>query len=161
MSWDIYDSPIGPLTIIRGENGLLRGLHFPTLPIALPGSERDPEAVADVAEQLREYFAGERRAFDVELDLSGGTEFQQSVWNVLRTIPYGKTMSYGDVARAIGRFDRVRAVGSTVGRTPIPIIVPCHRVIGSDGSLTGYGGGLERKRHLLELESPSPQLSLV
>ena len=160
MSWDIYDSPVGPLTIIRGENGL-RGLHFPTMPIALPGSERDPAAVADVAAQLREYFAGERRSFDVELDLSSGTEFQQSVWRVLLEIPYGETVSYGDVARSIGRFDRVRAVGATVGRVPIPIIVPCHRVIGSDGSLTGYGGGLERKRTLLELESPSPQLSLV
>jgi methylated-DNA-[protein]-cysteine S-methyltransferase len=160
MSWDIYESPVGPLTVIRGDKGI-RGLHFPTMPVSLPGAERDPGAVADAVAQLREYFAGERRSFDLELDLSGGTDFQQSVWRVLLDIPYGKTLSYGDVARRIGRFDRVRAVGATVGRVPIPIIVPCHRVIGADGSLTGYGGGLERKRALLELESPSPQLSLV
>jgi methylated-DNA-[protein]-cysteine S-methyltransferase len=158
--WDTYDSPVGPLTIVRGERGL-SGLHFPTWMPELDPAGRDPEAVALVVEQLREYFAGERRAFDIDVDLSGGTEFQRSVWTALRSIPYGETISYGELSRRLGRMDRIRAVAATVGRTPVPIVVPCHRVIGADGSLTGYGGGLERKRALLELESPSPQLSLV
>jgi methylated-DNA-[protein]-cysteine S-methyltransferase len=158
--WDRYDSPIGPLTIVRGERGI-SGLHFPNRPAPVSPSDRDPAAVADVSAQLASYFAGERRTFAVEVDLSAGTEFQQSVWRALLQIPYGQTVSYGELARRIGRFDRVRAVAATVGRTPVPIVVPCHRVIGADGSLTGYGGGLDRKRTLLELEGAIAQLSLV
>ena len=114
-----------------------------------PGTARRSPTPID---QLQEYFAGRRQRFDLALRLEG-TPFQRRVWAALREIPYGQTRSYGDVAAAIGRLDRVRAVGAAVGRTPVPIIVPCHRVIGADGSLTGYGGGLQRKRALLDLES--------
>jgi methylated-DNA-[protein]-cysteine S-methyltransferase len=101
---------------------------------------------------MDEYFAGERRAFDLALDLHG-TEFQRAVWERLLAIPYGETTTYGALARSLGRPDRARAIGAAVGRTPIAIIVPCHRVIGSDGSLTGYGGGLQRKATPLDLEA--------
>ena len=109
------------------------------------------EKTAPYARQLEEYFAGRRRQFDLPLDLHG-TEFQKRCWQELLKIPYGETRSYADVARAIGNPSAVRAVGLANGQNPIAIIVPCHRVIGSDGSLTGYGGGLETKRKLLELE---------
>jgi methylated-DNA-[protein]-cysteine S-methyltransferase len=117
------------------------------------GGERDvePELLADATRQLEEYFAGTRRRFELALDLRG-SEFQRAVWDRLLAIPYGETISYGELADAVGRRERVRAVAATVGRTPIPIIVPCHRVIGADGSLTGYGGGLHRKQALLDLE---------
>jgi methylated-DNA-[protein]-cysteine S-methyltransferase len=148
-AWTIYQSPLGPLTLIRGSRGL-SAVRFPggTLP---DQARRRPQALEAATSQLDEYFAGERREFELELDLAG-TPFQLRVWEALRAIPYGTTISYGELARTIERPDRVRAVGSAVGRTPVPIIVPCHRVIGADGSLTGYGGGLDRKRALLELE---------
>lgn len=101
--------------------------------------------------QLEEYFAGKRRTFDLPLGPQG-TPFQQSVWNALRTIPYGETQSYGDIARAIGKPKAVRAVGAANGANPLPIVVPCHRVVGADGSLTGFGGGLPHKKRLLALE---------
>jgi methylated-DNA-[protein]-cysteine S-methyltransferase len=119
-----------------------------------------------VGAQLEEYFAGERRRFDVDLDLRG-TPLQLLVWERLREIPYGSTVSYGELAGRVDAtafpvglepWERVRAVAAEVGRTPTPIVVPCHRVIGADGSLTGYGGGLERKRALLDLERPQQAL---
>jgi methylated-DNA-[protein]-cysteine S-methyltransferase len=152
MSWTIHETPIGPLTLEHGEAGL-RGLSFPGESGPLAEAEHRPEAFADVARQLDEYFAGSRREFAVELDLRGGTPFQQAVWDALREIPFGETVSYTELAARIGRPDRLRPVAATVGRTPIPIIVPCHRVIGADGSLTGYGGGLHRKAALLDLEA--------
>jgi O-6-methylguanine DNA methyltransferase len=112
---------------------------------------QDRASLAPVIAQLAEYFAVERRSFDVALDLVG-TEFQLAVWHGLLRIPYGTTVSYSELAQAIGRPDVVRAVGAAVGQTPVPIVVPCHRVIGKNGSLTGYGGGLHRKAALLELE---------
>jgi methylated-DNA-[protein]-cysteine S-methyltransferase len=161
MSWTIYESPVGPLTLERGEAGL-SGLSFPG-EARVGERDRRTEDFTDVARQLDEYFAGERRTFDLELDLPSGTAFQRSVWDELRRIPFGETISYGELAARIGRPDRVRAVGATVGRTPIPIIIPCHRVIGADGSLTGYGGGLHRKAALLGLEArvTAGQLTLV
>ncbi len=147
--WTTYESPLGRLTLVGGDAGLSD--------LLFPGSEprdesgRDPLAFADVATQLDEYFAGRRRSCNLQLDLNG-TPFQLAVWEQLRAIPYGTTVTYGELARRIDRPDRVRAVGGAVGRTPVPIIVPCHRVIGADGSLTGYGGGLPRKRALLEHE---------
>src|SRR5205085_12570568 len=114
---------------------------------------RDDDAIADVAAQLHEYFRGERRAFDLAL-APRGTEFQQDVWHALQRIPYGETRAYADVAREIGRPAAVRAVGAANGANPIPIAIPCHRVVGSNGSLTGFGGGIETKRWLLALESP-------
>jgi methylated-DNA-[protein]-cysteine S-methyltransferase len=110
------------------------------------------EPFADVRRQLSEYFDGERDEFDVPLGMTG-TPFQRRVWQALQRIPYGETTTYGELARRLGRPSASRAVGLANGRNPIAVIVPCHRVIGSDGSLTGYGGGVERKRLLLELEA--------
>ncbi len=148
--WTIYESPIGPLTMIATDSGIRR-LEFPGRAGGLDERRRSDTALDDARDQLEQYFAGERTAFDLGLDLRG-TAFQRSVWAQLLRIPFGTTVSYSELAEAIGRRDRVRAVGAGVGRTPVPIIVPCHRVIGADGSLTGYGGGLERKAALLELE---------
>ena len=150
-TWTVHDTPVGQLTLIAGPAGLT-GLRFPGGPALPPAAHRPDARLAAAAEQLDEYFAGERDVFELDLDLRG-TEFQLGVWERLRRIPYGETVTYGSIARAIGRPERSRAVGAAVGRTPIPIVVPCHRVVGSDGSLTGYGGGLERKRALLDLEA--------
>ena len=150
------DTPIGELTLIA-RDGALAGLRFPGYDraggtISTEGTEPVLEAAAA---QLREYFAGERTAFDLPLALDG-TPFQQEVWRALADIPYGETVSYGEQAKRLGRPDAVRAVGAANGRNPIAIVLPCHRVIGADGSLTGFGGGLETKRRLLDLEqSPS------
>jgi methylated-DNA-[protein]-cysteine S-methyltransferase len=148
-----FDSPVGTITLVA-EGGALTGLYM-TDHRHWPGIEaeaaRDDAAFAPVRAQLEEYFAGERTVFDLELDLAG-TPFQRRVWRALQDIPYGETISYGELARRIGNPSAVRAVGLANGRNPVSIVVPCHRVIGSDGSLTGYGGGLPRKRYLLELE---------
>jgi methylated-DNA-[protein]-cysteine S-methyltransferase len=149
MTWTIYDSPLGPLKLI-GDPGRLAAIHFPGGP-SLSAADEDRAAFAEPIRQLDEYFAGERQTFDLDLELHG-TPFQMAVWEQLRTLGYGTTISYGELARRIGRMDRVRAVGGAVGRTPIPIVVPCHRVVGADGSLTGYGGGIARKEALLSLE---------
>jgi methylated-DNA-[protein]-cysteine S-methyltransferase len=148
--WDVVDTPIGPLTLVAGAAGL-RAIHFPDRAPELDPGERDPQRLAPAVAQLREYFAGERTTFDLQLDL-GGTALQQAVWERLRAIPCGATTTYTRLAREIGRPRAARAVGAAVGRTPVPIVVPCHRVLGADGSLTGYAGGLERKRALLDLE---------
>jgi len=153
--WSVFDSPLGPLTLVGCPEGLM-GLRFPDR-AAIPG-ERRPAAFAEATRQLAEYFAGSRTVFDLPLQLHG-SESEQRVWRELRSIAYGTTVSYSALARAVGRPDEVREVAATVGRTPLPIIVPCHRVVAVDGALTGYGGGLERKRALLDLEAP--QLSLV
>ena len=148
--WTTLDSPIGPLTLVDDGAGL-SGLYFPGRAPALAGEAQPSAGLQAAAVQLEEYFAGARRRFDVDLDLHGNP-FKQAVWSELLRIPYGTTVSYKELAARIGRPDRVRAVGGAVGATPVPIVVPCHRVVGSDGSLTGYGGGLERKRSLLDLE---------
>ena len=147
----IVKSPIGELTLVGSASALV-ALHLPEsddAPMDAP-SGKTP-LLTRVAEQLREYFAGERRAFDVEM-AAKGTPFQQLVWGALLDIPYGALCSYGDVARTIGRPAASRAVGAANGRNPIAIIVPCHRVIGSTGQLTGYGGGLPTKQWLLAHE---------
>ncbi len=155
--WDVYESPIGPLTLIAGEGGL-RGLWFPGKTPAPPEELRAP--LPAVTEQLDAYFAGELRAFEVDLDMRG-TALDREVWRRLLDIPYGRTESYGELAArvdpevfpaAVEPWERARIVGAANGRNPVSIIVPCHRVIGADGSLTGYGGGLHRKQALLELE---------
>ena len=151
----VIDSPIGPLTLIA-RDGRLTGVlmesmrHEPdaaTLGDAVP-IDSEP-VLAAAADQLDAYFRGELTSFDVPLKLDG-TPFQQTVWSELRDIPYGETLSYGELARRVGSV--ARAVGMANGANPLPIVVPCHRVIGSDGSLTGFGGGLAVKRALLELE---------
>jgi methylated-DNA-[protein]-cysteine S-methyltransferase len=147
------DSPIGELTL-ASDGEALTGLymteqrHRPALPDA---GARDDAVLAAARRQLAEYFAGERREFELPLR-PAGTEFQRSVWAALREIPYGETAGYGELARRLGRPSAARAVGLANGRNPLAIVVPCHRVIGAAGALTGYGGGLERKRYLLELE---------
>jgi methylated-DNA-[protein]-cysteine S-methyltransferase len=146
------DSPVGQLTL-AGKDGRLMHLRMvdQTYEPSHNGWESDDEAFPEAVEQLEAYFAGGRTDFELELDLVG-TQFQRRVWAALQTIPYGETRSYGEIARQIGAPGAFRAVGLANGHNPIGIIVPCHRVIGSNGSLTGYGGGLDRKRALLELE---------
>jgi len=154
MLYTTVSSPIGELLLL-GDGGALHGLYMQEAPRAMaldPRWRADRGAFADVGRQLAEYFAGDRTAFDVPLALAG-TPFQRAVWRGLRDIRYGETVSYGDLARRIDRPSAVRAVGLANGRNPISVIVPCHRVIGADGTLTGYGGGIERKRLLLELET--------
>ena len=146
------DSPVGPLTL-AGKDGRLRHLRMvdQTYEPSREGWTQDEDAFADAISQLDAYFAGELLDFDLELDLVG-SEFQRRVWAALLTIPYGETRSYGQIAAQIGSPNASRAVGFANGHNPIGIIVPCHRVIGANGSLTGYGGGLERKKSLLDME---------
>ncbi|HLQ56184.1 MAG TPA: methylated-DNA--[protein]-cysteine S-methyltransferase [Streptosporangiaceae bacterium] len=155
----VVASPIGPLTLVAA-GGTLTGVymdaqrHLPgTVARARPAGRDGPDAapLAAAARELAEYFAGERTEFDLPLAMAG-TDFQRRVWAALREIPYGETVSYGELARGIGKESASRAVGLANGKNPVAIIVPCHRVVGSDGSLTGYGGGLDRKRFLLALE---------
>ena len=147
------DSPIGPLTL-AGQGDVLTNLVLAAT--ARPPSDRsrwveDAAAFPDVVAQLAAYFAGKRTGFDVAL-APDGTSFQQRVWAALGAIPYGETRTYGEIARSIGQPRAARAVGLASARNPVPIIVPCHRVIGANGTLTGYAGGLEAKRVLLDLE---------
>jgi methylated-DNA-[protein]-cysteine S-methyltransferase len=154
MIYTTMDSPIGELLLL-GDGDTLHGLHMQAgrHPLRInPRWQRDDDAFADVRNQLEEYFAGERSTFDLKMHLEG-TAFQRTVWHALTEIPYGETISYGELARRIGRPDRARAVGTANGQNPIAVIVPCHRVIGANGKLVGYGGGLDNKRRLLELES--------
>ncbi|MBF6621307.1 MAG: methylated-DNA--[protein]-cysteine S-methyltransferase [Patulibacter sp.] len=147
-------SPIGRLLLV-GNDRVLRGLYMLDGPKPLavdPASTENAAAFSAVIAQLEQFFAGERTVFELEVELEG-TPFQQRVWNALREIPYGQTISYGELARRIDRPSAVRAVGLANGRNPVSVIVPCHRVIGANGTLTGYGGGVERKRLLLDLES--------
>ena len=146
------DSPIGPLAL-AGRGRVLTNLRMVDQTYEPNRNDWVPDdrAFPDAVEQLEAYFAGERNDFDLELSLAG-SEFQRRVWQALLTIPYGETRSYGQVAEQVGATGAARAVGLANGRNPIAIIVPCHRVIGESGSLTGYGGGLDRKRSLLELE---------
>ena len=145
---------IGPLYLVATERGLA-GVSFEKqkVPMAVSLSAKTPEVqlLKQTVQQLDEYFEGKRKAFDVPFDIDG-TPFQRSVWNQLSKIPYGKTFSYRDVAQRIRNPKAVRAVGSANGRNPLAVIVPCHRVIAADGTLGGYGGGLQRKSLLLKLE---------
>ena len=140
-------TPIGRLGLVASERGLSRIL-WP----GEPGAGGEGAMLAEAAEQLREYFAGKRKAFDVPLDLHG-TEFQRRAWLALAEIPYGETRSYGEQARRLGAPRAARAVGAANGANPLPIVLPCHRLVGADGSLTGFGGGLDVKRWLLQHES--------
>jgi methylated-DNA-[protein]-cysteine S-methyltransferase len=148
----IIDSPVGTLTL-AGVDERVRHLRMvdQTYEPDRSGWQPDPNAFPGAVDQLGEYFAGERTDFDLELDLVG-TAFQRRVWQALLTIPYGETRSYGQIAHQIGAPGASRAVGLANGHNPVGIIVPCHRVIGANGSLTGYGGGLDKKRALLGLE---------
>ncbi len=153
MWFDEIDSPVGRLVIAADDAGV-RHIRFERErhAIRVEGEwQRDAARLAFVRVQLEEYFAGARRTFDLPL-APVGSPFQLRVWEALREIPYGRTVSYSDVARKIADLESVRAVGAANGRNPLPIVVPCHRVIGADGSLVGFGGGLPRKRWLLAHE---------
>ncbi len=154
MLYTTVDSPIGELLLVGDGTSLHRlSMQHGRRPLRRdPSWTRDGAAFADVARQLEEYFTGARRAFDIPLTLNGNP-FEQRVWDELLTIPYGETASYGAIARRVGSPEAARAVGLANGRNPVAVIVPCHRVIGANGTLTGYGGGLDRKRLLLDLES--------
>jgi methylated-DNA-[protein]-cysteine S-methyltransferase len=157
----VIDSPIGELTLVA-TGDVLSGLYMEQhryRPAAETFGVPDAEPFTEVVKQLDEYFAGERTAFDVPLAFEG-TDFQRTVWQALSDIPYGQTVSYGQLARRLGRpASASRAVGLANGKNPISIIVPCHRVVGSTGDLTGYGGGIERKRFLLDFEGGALVLS--
>ena len=155
MNYTCLDTPIGPL-LIAGDEEAIRHIAFPK-----NGKARRPEpgwresargVVGEAVRQLREYFEGRRTEFDLPL-APEGTLFQRTVWRRLRDIPYGETISYGELARRAGNPKASRAVGAANGANPIPVVIPCHRVIGADGTLTGFGGGLPIKRKLLALES--------
>jgi methylated-DNA-[protein]-cysteine S-methyltransferase len=153
------DTPVGPLLLAASDRGLCAISFGSSLDNFLRRVERrgfrparSPEPVRQVVQQLREYFAGRRRRFDVTVDLAGQTPFQRQVLEAAARVPAGSVASYGDIARAIGRPTAPRAVGAALGQNPVPIVVPCHRIIGSDGGLHGYGGGLDVKEKLLRLE---------
>lgn len=149
-----YESPIGRMLLVGVDDGVLQELHLPgeTTTFAIPKEwQEDPRCLSDALLQLKQYFAGTRREFDLDL-APQGTPFQQRVWQELRAIPFGSTASYGAIAQRIGNPKACRAVGMANSRNPIPIIIPCHRVIGKDGSLTGFSGGLDVKEQLLDLE---------
>jgi len=155
-----WASPLGPMLLAASARGLAgawfaQGQRDTPDPATWPEAAEHPVLRA-AAQQLEAYFAGRRRTFDLPLDLGHGTAFQQAVWQALLAIACGQTQSYGALAREIGRPRAVRALGAAVGSNPNSIIVPCHRVLGADGSLTGYGGGLERKAALLQLEGVLP-----
>lgn len=156
METCIIKSPLGFTKIVGDEDGI-------TSIYILDSDEKTtdiiPEVLEDCAHQLREYFEGKRTQFDLQINLEG-SEFQKKVWNQLQTIPYGKTISYLQFSQQLGDVKAIRAVANANGKNPLWIVIPCHRVIGSDGSLTGYAGGLHRKQWLLEHENPYKQQSL-
>jgi methylated-DNA-[protein]-cysteine S-methyltransferase len=147
-------SPVGPLALTVDDDGALTRIGFGA------GDVSDDARFDRVVTQLTEYFAGRRTDFDLDLRPDGGSPFERRVWAALLEIPYGETASYGEIAARIGHPGKARAVGRANGRNPIAIVCPCHRVIGSDGSLTGYGGGLENKRTLLDLEAGALTLAM-
>ena len=161
MYYTHLDSPIGRL-LVAGDEAALRCVAFPRVrhgrnadevePDWDPAWEHAPKKLRDASRQLQAYFAGKLTRFDIPV-APEGTPFQREVWSALQDIPYGECTSYGEIAKRIGRPKACRAVGAANGRNPIPIVIPCHRVVGSTGSLTGFGGGIETKRVLLELES--------
>jgi methylated-DNA-[protein]-cysteine S-methyltransferase len=159
------DSPLGELLLVGEESATAKG-GTALASLSVPGQKRGavvqdgwiekPEAFTEIAAQLRSYFEGRLTRFDIEY-VTSGSEFQRRVWTAVAAIPYGATLTYGDIARQIGASRAaVRAVGTAIGANPLLIVRPCHRVIGADGALTGYAGGLERKQHLLDLENVHP-----
>jgi methylated-DNA-[protein]-cysteine S-methyltransferase len=158
MRYAVMNSPIGPLTLKATEKGL-SSIHFGSaLP---PDGVLDEHAHRENLKQLQEYFDGIRTRFDLPLDIDG-TPFQMAVWHELQKIPCGETRTYGEIARSIGKPGAARAVGMANHENPVAIVIPCHRVVGSDGSLTGYAGGLDLKKKLLEIElQPETQGQLL
>jgi methylated-DNA-[protein]-cysteine S-methyltransferase len=157
----VLDSPVGSLSLVATDHTLValvwRREGHGRVPFDCAVDNSSHPVLREAMRQLREYFAGTRRTFDLALEFRG-TEFQRGVWSALLTIPYGETRTYRHIAEQIGNPTAVRAVGAANGRNPIAIIAPCHRVIGMNGDLTGFGGGLDAKAHLLALEAPQKQL---
>ena len=151
MHYSTLTTPVGELMLTADADGALTAVHLPGRHGSTDGMQRDDALLEPARRQLTEYFAGERRDFDLPLR-PAGAPFQLRVWEQLLTVPYGETASYGEIAAELGAPTASRAVGAANGRNPIAIVVPCHRVIGANGSLTGYAGGLECKRALLDLE---------
>lgn len=151
----VLPSPVGDLTLVASDRGLVAVLWPDDDPrrvrLGAQGDGSDHPVLREAAAQLEGYFAGERRSFDLPLDMRG-TAFQQAVWRALLTIPFGETRSYGEIARVIGQPTASRAVGAANGRNPLSIIAPCHRVVGGNGALTGFAGGIETKRWLIDFE---------
>ncbi len=159
IDYQYIDSPIDPLLLAADEHGLrLIEFHTPRHPMARVADWREGDnAILHAARmQLKEYFAGTRTSFELPL-APHGTAFQKEVWHALADIAYGQTISYAQLAQHVGKPSAMRAVGAANGRNPLPIVLPCHRVIGADGSLTGFGGGLPTKQFLLELEGALPR----
>jgi methylated-DNA-[protein]-cysteine S-methyltransferase len=160
VAYDLTDSPVGELLVAATERGVCRISFDPEPEAELEwlarayGARvlRSPRPLDESRRELDEYFEGRRREFDLEVDLAGLPSFQQLVLEELQRVPYGATATYGGLADRIGRPRAARAVGGALNRNPVPVVVPCHRIVGSSGSLVGYAGGLERKRHLLALE---------
>jgi methylated-DNA-[protein]-cysteine S-methyltransferase len=148
MRWSVIDSPIGDLSLAVDDIGLCR-VHF-------SGSDRPIDSdplLTETAEQLKAYFAGELQEFTLPLSVHGGSEFEHAVWDQMKRIPYGEMQTYGEIAKIVGDAGAARAVGVACNRNPLPIVVPCHRVVGAGGKMVGFGGGIPTKRHLLELEA--------
>lgn len=162
-SYKDMDSPVGKIRLVVTDKGLAAVLWNgeDALRVKLQLVVEDPQqpVLQETERQLNEYFAKKRKEFDLPLDLIG-TDFQKKVWELLLAIPFGKTKSYGDLARQLGDIKTVRAVGGALNKNPVSIIVPCHRVIGASGDLTGFAGGLDNKTYLLELENPGTQFKL-
>jgi len=158
METTIIDSPIGKIEIKGDRSGISSVLFLDSEEILI--SSTMPEELKEAVRQLEQYFKGERTEFNVKISAQG-TDFQKRVWEELRKIPYGKTISYEQMAHRLGNPKVIRAAASANGKNPISIIIPCHRVIGKNGSLTGYAGGINRKKWLLEHENPSPQQTLL
>lgn len=160
MLYQVLTTPCGLLRLVRDERGLARVDFMDEGNATMPeGWQEDKQALAPFAEQFDAYFAGELQAFCLPLSLTG-TPFQQQVWHSLTTIPYAETISYGEQALRLGKAKAVRAVGAANGRNPLPIVLPCHRVIGKNGQLTGYAGGMARKRWLLDFEQKNKTRSV-
>jgi methylated-DNA-[protein]-cysteine S-methyltransferase len=161
FAYKIIDSPVGKLKLVASDKGLAGVLweRENTRPVPLSEAVEDKQhpVLVETEQQLGEYFAGKRKTFSIALDMQG-TRFQKDVWEALLAIPFGETRSYGQIAKQLGNPRATRAVGAANGRNPVSIIVPCHRVIGSSGKLTGFGGGLETKAHLLSLEDVRDKL---
>lgn len=163
IRWGVFDTPFGPAFLAASARGVVRlrwGVEDPEPAAAelresfpLWGVEREPEALEDAAEQLLDYFAGSSHGFDVEVDLTGTTTFQREVLTAVREVPYGETVTYGELAERLDRPGAGRAVGSALGENPVPIVVPCHRVVRADGRVGGYTAGTGYKEQLLELEA--------
>ncbi|MDR7323545.1 MULTISPECIES: methylated-DNA--[protein]-cysteine S-methyltransferase [Catenuloplanes] len=158
MRWVVIDSPIGELSVAAGSADVagpaaVGGVHFGRHPAATPYAGGGPAPLDEAVAQLRAYFAGELTAFTVPMRAPGGSDFERAVWDRIARVPYGEMITYGEIATGLGDAGAARAVGTACNRNPIPVLVPCHRVVGAGGKMVGFGGGLPRKRVLLELEA--------